>query len=499
VPVPAAIESLLFLVCVRLGWMNESVPKPCCSCKLGNCSSCKCSKSPGGCIETCKSEACLGRRAKLAKKEPSPAKPVGGLEDGEPRRGADRAARRAGSGSWDEAHEQKAFDAQMDEVEGTGGPNLADAGFKTLRTPCSCPCCDTVLDSDEAALEHFRTEAHSSKMSANLDELGDQIPEEVRSELRATVMFVRPVILTAPVDAFSRLRQAVAAKTVLNASAPPFPNAGLASSHGSTASLSSSTVPKPTTPLAVRKPSSDSGSPATPPRDDTAPPSAQRPSGQTARATPTPKPKAGEPWSFSPPGSQPLLAPVTPARGARPRENDHEMGPPAKRTSNRPSAAEAKRLLEEVLFGTTTHNENNRDQRLNLVTYDTSIHLLSSPDDYDVPVHCVMCNVTCQDRSTSSNHLRGRKHHETLRAEINKREAEEERAAGTFRPTRANLPGNYERGGRGRQGQGRDRPPASPPSQWECVNGQCRRYFNIHAGADRAVCPLCGLDQRIRW
>ncbi len=57
----------------------------------------------------------------MAKKEPSPAKPVGSLEDGEPRRGADRAARRAGSGSWDEAREQKAFDAQMDEVEGKGG------------------------------------------------------------------------------------------------------------------------------------------------------------------------------------------------------------------------------------------------------------------------------------------------------------------------------------------------------------------------------------------
>jgi hypothetical protein len=45
-------------------------------------------------------------------------------------------------------------------------------------------------------------------------------------------------------------------------------------------------------------------------------------------------------------------------------------------------------------------------------------------------------------------------HHQTLKAEINKREAEEERAAGIFRPTRANLQGNYERGGRGRHGHG---------------------------------------------
>jgi len=42
-------------------------------------------------------------------------------------------------------------------------------------------------------------------------------------------------------------------------------------------------------------------------------------------------------------------------------------------------------------------------------------------------------------------------HHQTLKAEINKREAEEERAAGIFRPT---LQGNYERGGRGRHGHG---------------------------------------------
>ena len=214
--------------------MNEGASKPCCSCTLGNCTSCRCSKSPGGCTDSCKSKACLGRRANAlaAKQEPSPAKPVGGPDGGKPRRGADRGARRAGSGSWDEAQEQKAFDAQMDEIEGKGGSCMADAGFKTLRTPCSCPCCDTLLESDEAALEHFRTEAHSSKMSTNLDELGDQIPEDVRSELRATVMYVRPVTLTGPVHAFSRLRQAFAAKTALNASAPP----DHASSHGSTAS-----------------------------------------------------------------------------------------------------------------------------------------------------------------------------------------------------------------------------------------------------------------------
>ncbi len=158
----------------------------------------------------------------------------------------------------------------------------------------------------------------------------------------------------------------------------------------------------------------------------------------------------------------------------------------------------------EVMSSSTTHTENNKNQKLWLVTYDTAVHLLSYPDEFEAPLHCVLCNVTTQDASTASNHIRGRKHHEVLSAEITKREAEEDRAAGLYRPTRANLPahGDLESRGRGaifggRRGGGRLQ--NGSPTQWGCVNGQCRKYFSCQSGADRAICPFCSLDQSIRW
>jgi hypothetical protein len=131
----------------------------------------------------------------------------------EPRRGAERAARRNGPGTWDDSQDEDAFEAQIEEIEGNAASSMADAGFKTLKTPCDCPCCEVTLTTVGSALEHFRTEDHATRMQSNLDELGEQIPEDMRDELRATIMFVKPTAPARPVDAFSCL-QRVKAKNI---------------------------------------------------------------------------------------------------------------------------------------------------------------------------------------------------------------------------------------------------------------------------------------------
>ncbi len=151
----------------------------------------------------------------------------------EPRRGAIRAARRNGPGSWDDSEDEGVFEAQIAEIEGNAASmrTMAEAGFKTLNTPCDCPCCEVTLADVGAVLEHFRTEEHAKKMQSNLDELGEQIPEEMRAELRATIMFVKPSAPVRPVDAFACLQRAKASIARSSENLSPHVSAGQRTPH----------------------------------------------------------------------------------------------------------------------------------------------------------------------------------------------------------------------------------------------------------------------------